>query len=189
MVRRVSVNSRSRAVGAWKRFRPPKKDKFFFSRLTSRFGRFRVRRKDGFVLKCFKAMRVYEVAALLITVFWFVGCGGSIQDSSRRSNQATVRLVPAVNRATAKFRHSADSPVETVQRFAIDGATRAVTAAAGRLGWCCPADGGRRGRSADASWESCERRVREMKDEVVLLWRSLHSDASRKEETCRLDRL
>lgn len=131
-------------------------------------------------------MRVYEVALLLISVFWFVGCGGSKQDWNRSSNQATVRLVPLANRATTKLRYAVNSPEETVQRFVIDGATKALTAAAGQTGWCCPADSA---RSAGASCESCEWKMEMVRCEIVLVWRSLHSSESRKEETCRLDPL
>ena len=145
--------------------------------------------KGRVVLKSVKAMGVYGVVALLISVFWFVGCGGSTQDWNRSSNQTTVRLAPVVNRTTAKLRDVADSPKETVQRFAIDEAKGALTAAASRLGWCCPAASARRGRTAGASCESCEWKMEMAKCEMVLVWHSLHPDASRKEETCRLDLL
>jgi hypothetical protein len=188
-VRRVCLSSRSRAVGAWKRPRLPEKGQISPAAGSSRLRRSRVRRKEGVVLKSIKAMRVYEVVTLLISVFWLVGCSAPVRDWNSSSNRATMRSPLLADRATTKVLYVANSAEETVQRFAMDGATKALVAAEGRLGWCCPAVSKGEGRAADASCESCAWKMQVVRYEIVLLWRSLHSDAVAKDEMCRLDPL
>ena len=74
-----------------------------------------------------KVMGVYEVAALLISVFWFVGCGGSMQGPSSSSNPPNMSSNPPANRASSKFLYVVNSIEETFQGFAIDAATGALT--------------------------------------------------------------
>jgi len=140
-------------------------------------------------LKSIKAMRLYEVATLLISVFWLVGCSASVRGWNSSSNRAMMRSPLLPDHATTKVLYVANSTEETVQRFAVDGATKALMAAGGRLGSCCPAVSKKEGRSADASCESCAWKMQVVRYEIVLLWRSLHSDALGKDEMCRLDPL
>lgn len=81
------------------------------------------------VLKSMKTMGVYEVAALLISVFWFVGCSGSTQGPSFNSNSPNSSTAPSASRALSKFFYVVRSVERTAHGFAIDGATEALTAA------------------------------------------------------------
>lgn len=134
-------------------------------------------------MKSMKTMGMYEVVALLITVFWFVGCGASMQRPS--SNRPTMTSVPPVNRATTKVLYVTNSAEQRVQRFAINAATRALTAAGDRLGWCCPAVNGKGDRSSAASCEDCAWMVQVLRCETGLLWQYLRSGRSREDEICR----
>ena len=118
------LHSCSGAGGFRKRLRPPIQDKFslFPNRLSSRLEML-VPEEGRDVLKSIKAMGVYEVAALLISVFWFVGCSGRVTGAS--SNRPTVL---SANHASSKFLHVVNSMEERVRGFAIDAAMRALTA-------------------------------------------------------------
>jgi hypothetical protein len=50
-----------------------------------------------------KAMGVYEVAALLISVFWFVGCGVSVRPIASAHASTTLRAA-AANRVSVEMR-------------------------------------------------------------------------------------
>ena len=186
---RVCLSSRSRAVGAWKRPRLPEKGQISLQPDIQPFEEIPCSQKGGIVLKSIKAMRVYEVATLLISLFWLVGCSASIPGGSSSSNRTTMRSSVLGDRATTKLLYVANSTEETVQRFATDEATKALMAAGSQLGFCCPAVGKGKGRAAEASCESCAWKMQVVRCEIVLLWRCLRSDALGEDETCRLDPL
>lgn len=134
-------------------------------------------------MKSMKTMGMYEVVALLITVFWFAGCSASTQHPG--SNRPTMTSGLPVNHATAKVLYVTTSTEQRVHRFAIHAATSALTAAAGRMGLCCPAANGKGDRSSAASCEGCAWMVQVLKCETGLLWQYLHSGRNRDDEICR----
>lgn len=79
-------------------------------------------------MKSIKAMGVYEVAALLISVFWFVSYLGSMQGPASSSNSPTAPSDPSAKRGVSKFLDVMNSIEDTVEGFAIDAAMRALTA-------------------------------------------------------------
>ena len=120
------LHSCSGAGGFRKRLRPPIQDKFslFPNRLSSRLEML-VPEEGRDVLKSIKAMGVYEVAALLISVFWFVGCSGRVTGARSCSNRP---IALSANHSSSKFLHVVNSMEERVRGFAIDAAMRALTA-------------------------------------------------------------
>ena len=79
-------------------------------------------------MKNMKSMGCYEFAALLICVFWFVGCGGSTPTSS--NSGSNPKPVTAMNRATSKFLSDVNSMEETVQGFVMAARREGVVGAA-----------------------------------------------------------
>lgn len=114
-------------------------------------------------------MGLYEAVALLITVFWFVGCSASMQRPSSGSNRPV----------TAKVLYVTNVTEQRVERFAMDAGMRALTVAGNRLGWC---------RAGAGSYEDCAWKVQVLKCEAQILWQYLRADVARKDEICRLDR-
>lgn len=135
-----------------------------------------------------KAMRVYEVAALLIAVFWIVGCGASVRPGYS-SNRPAVTSAAFTDHATAKLLYVSNVTGKTAQRFAMDAAMKVLTAAGSRLGLCCPATGKTQDRRGVVTCESCAWKIEVVKCEVKLLLQSLRASDARKVETCRLDSL
>lgn len=92
-------------------------------------------------------MGSYEIAALLICVFWFVGCcSGPMQGPSSSSNAPTMPSAPPVYHAMAKSRYVVSCIAETVQGLVRDGATGSevgvddvpiLAAVEFRISYCC----------------------------------------------------
>ena len=70
-----------------------------------------------------------KIAGFLLVVLLALGCGGRTPGSSSGLNPPTLSSSPSASHATSKFLYVVNSIEKTVQGFAIDAATGALSAA------------------------------------------------------------
>ena len=80
-------------------------------------------------MKSFKSMGCYEFAALLICVFWFVGCGGSAATSASNA-RSNANPVTTMTRAISKYLFDVNSIEKKVQGFTTTARREGVVEAA-----------------------------------------------------------
>jgi DNA-binding beta-propeller fold protein YncE len=69
-----------------------------------------------------------KIAGFLLVVLLALGCGGPMQGPVANSNPPTAPPAPSASHASSKFLYVVNSIEKTVEGFAIDGATGALTA-------------------------------------------------------------
>ena len=81
-----------------------------------------------------KSIGSYEIAALLICVFWFVGCSGPMCGPSSSSNPPRMSSVPSAQDAQLKFLYAVISIQERVEEFVINARMGRIGAAGRAVG-------------------------------------------------------